>query len=122
MSAVPSSVIPFETISVTRDGVEVAFCVVNAVSAWRAKTVMTKEPGTISWIDGFAPGEVFVDIGANVGTYALCAARFRGVRVFAFEPESQNYALLNLNIHRNRLDDTVTAYCVALSDETSFHS
>lgn len=122
MTFVPSSTPSFETISVTHNGAEVHFCVVNSVSAWRAQTVMTKEPGTISWIEQFAPGEVFLDIGANVGTYSLCAARFRGMRVFAFEPESQNYGLLNLNIHQNGLDEAVTAYCVALSDRTSFDS
>jgi FkbM family methyltransferase len=63
---------------------------------------------------------VFIDIGANVGIYALFAARYRGAQVYAFEPESQNYALLNLNIQRNRLQDSVLAFCAALSDETRF--
>ncbi|MEK9752716.1 MAG: FkbM family methyltransferase [Rhodospirillaceae bacterium] len=43
-----------------------------------------------------------------------------GVRVFAFEPESQNYALLNKNIFANGLQQQVTAYAAALSDETGF--
>jgi FkbM family methyltransferase len=81
---------------------------------------MHKEPGTISWIEEFAPGEVMIDIGANVGLYALCAARFRQTRVYGFEPESQNYALLNCNIYDNGLQSQVTAYCCALSDETRF--
>jgi FkbM family methyltransferase len=38
------------------------------------------------------------------------------VRVYAFEPESQNYALLNRNIVLNQLDKTVDAYCMGLSD------
>lgn len=110
----------FEDIRVVRDGVEVFFTVVNGHTAWRVQSVMTKEPGTIRWIEQFAPGEVFVDIGANIGLYTLCAARFRGVRTYAFEPESQNYAILNRNIHRNGAAELVTAYCVALSDRIGF--
>ncbi len=109
-----------KTIKVVRGDLEVAFTVVNEATAWRAQTVMTKEPGTISWIAEFKPGELMIDIGANVGIYSLCAARFSGVQVIAFEPESQNYALLNENIYRNALHDSITAYCVALSDETKF--
>jgi FkbM family methyltransferase len=105
---------------VTRDGKELAFAVVNEMTAWRAHTLMTKEPGTVAWLEEMKAGEVLVDIGANVGMYALSAAAFFGVRVFAFEPESQNYAVLNRNIHDNRLDGSVAAFCVALSDETRF--
>lgn len=96
------------------------FAAVNPITAWRARSIMQKEPGTISWIEEFAPGEVMIDIGANVGIYALCAARFRQARVYGFEPESQNYALLNRNIYDNGLQSQVTAYCCALSDETRF--
>jgi FkbM family methyltransferase len=40
--------------------------------------------------------------------------------VFAFEPESQNYALLNRNVVRNGLQDRVTAFCISLSDAARF--
>jgi FkbM family methyltransferase len=61
-------------------------------------------------------GEVLVDIGANVGMYSTLAAVGRNVRVYAFEPESQNYSLLNQNIVLNNVSENVTAYCAALSD------
>jgi FkbM family methyltransferase len=109
-----------ERVVVTRGGKELGFAVVNAMTAFRARTLMTKEPGTVAWLEEIKPGEVLVDVGANVGMYALCAAAFFGARVFAFEPESQNYAVLNRNIHDNRLDEAVAAFCVALSDETRF--
>jgi FkbM family methyltransferase len=109
-----------DTVSIVRDGMEVVFSVVNERTAWRAHSLMSKEPGTVAWIEEFAPGEVLFDVGANVGMYSLCAARFRGVRVFAFEPESQNYAVLNQNIHRNRLHKQVIAFCIALSDSTRY--
>jgi len=111
-----------ESISIVHKGAEVRFNTVNEMTAWRARTAMSKEPSTIAWIDEMSAGEVMLDIGANVGLYSLCAARFRGARVFAFEPESQNFALLNANIYSNALHDSVLAYCVALSDETRFDS
>jgi FkbM family methyltransferase len=107
-------------IRVVKGALAVEFAVVNEATAWRGATAMTKEPGTIAWIEEFQSGEVMLDVGANVGIYSLCAARFRNVRVFAFEPESQNYAVLNQNIHQNGLDKSVTAYCVALADRTAF--
>lgn len=120
MASEPAADSAHKTVSILRDGVEVHFLVVNPTTQWRAQTVMSKEPDTVAWIEEFAPGDVLVDIGANVGLYALCAAAFRQARVYAFEPEAQNYAVLNRNIHLNRLDDRVTAYCAALSDRRGF--
>src|SRR6185369_7115785 len=37
-------------------------------------------------------------------------------RVYALEPEAQNFALLNRNIFLNGLDGQVSAYCLAASD------
>jgi hypothetical protein len=45
---------------------------------WRVDSLFEKEPCTIEWIAGFAPGEVLVDIGANVGMYTIWAAKTRG--------------------------------------------
>jgi FkbM family methyltransferase len=102
---------------IVRDGdTEVIYVTPNAATKWRVDTLFKKEPVTIEWIAGFRSGEVLVDVGANVGMYTIWAARTRGVRVFAFEPESLNYALLNRNIFHNRLAAQVRAYCVALSD------
>jgi FkbM family methyltransferase len=106
--------------TIERDGVRVLFATPNRPTLWRVQTLFTKEPDTIDWIAGFAPDDVLVDIGANVGMYTIWAARTRGVRVWAFEPEAQNYALLNRNIHANGLDERVQAFCVALADAPGF--
>ena len=97
----------------------VVFATPNTHTRFRADTFFSKEPDTVEWIRGFAPEDVLVDIGANVGMYAIWAAKTRGIRVYAFEPESQNYALLYQNIVLNDLMDKVTGYCGALSDEDS---
>jgi len=78
----------------------------------------TGEPETIAWIDALPAGAVMWDIGANVGTYALYAARHRGARIVAFEPSAATYAVLCANIRRNRLDALVDAYCIALAGRT----
>jgi len=87
----------------------------NELTRSRAETFFSKEPETLEWIDTFAAGDCLFDVGANVGLYSLYAAR-RGARVMSFEPESQNYAALNRNIHLNGLDGRVTALNVALCD------
>jgi FkbM family methyltransferase len=63
--------------------------------------------------------DILVDVGANMGGYSMLAAA-RGARVYAFEPESQNYALLNRNIYLNGAAERISAYCVALSDCEKF--
>jgi FkbM family methyltransferase len=87
---------------------------------WRVQTLFTKEPSTIEWLEAIEPGAVLLDVGANVGMYTVFAAVMRDARVFAFEPESQNYALLCRNLVLNNLSDRVTAFCCALSDEAKF--
>ena len=63
---------------------------------------------------------MLVDVGANVGMYTVWAAKTRGVQVYAFEPEAQNYGLLNRNLVLNALGGQVKAYCLALSDVAGF--
>jgi FkbM family methyltransferase len=98
------------------EGVRLVYATPNEHTRWRVESVYSKEPDTLAWIASFAPGDVLIDVGANVGMYTVWAARTRGVRVFAFEPEAQNYALLNRNILLNDIGDRAKAFCLALSD------
>src|SRR5689334_19678778 len=66
--------------------------------AWRAETLLSKEPETIRWIDSFSPGSVFWDIGANIGTFSLYAGLGHDISVVAFEPAAANYYVLSRNI------------------------
>ena len=61
-------------------------------------------------------GDVFVDIGANVGLVSMYAARHFGAEVHAFECCPINFRLLNLNILQNRV--MVYANSFGVSDET----
>jgi FkbM family methyltransferase len=107
-------------IGVTRHGRKLRYTTPNKTTLWRAETLITKEPGTIEWLEAITPGSVLLDVGANVGMYTVFAAVISGARVFAFEPESQNYALLCKNIVTNGITEQVTAYCAALSDVAKF--
>src|SRR6478735_744736 len=102
------------------EGMTMQYCTPTMFTKWRVDTFFEKEPSTVEWLASFAPSAVLVDIGANVGMYTVWAAVTRGARVFAFEPEAQNYALLNRNIVLNDLGEQVTAYCVALSDAAGY--
>jgi len=44
----------------------------------------------------------------------------RGVQTYAFEPEAQNYAVLNRNILLNGLTRQVTAYCLGVVNRSEF--
>jgi len=105
---------------ILHQGMKVFFVTPTVFTKWRVDSLFEKEPVTIQWIAKFAPDDVLVDVGANVGMYTIWAAKTRGVKVFAFEPEAQNYALLNRNIALNALGGLVKAYCLGLSDQAGY--
>ncbi|MCD4781576.1 MAG: FkbM family methyltransferase [Candidatus Omnitrophica bacterium] len=83
----------------------------------RADALLTKEPETIAWIDSFFTSDVLWDIGANVGVFSLYAA-LRENKVMAFEPSPSNYYLLNKNIELNKMDQRISALCLAFNDDS----
>lgn len=96
------------------DGVR--FYLPNQHCQWRVQTIYTKEPDTVEWIRSMHAGEVFYDVGANIGLYTLLAAK-QGLHVFAFEPESQNYAVLIRNLAMNGLTkEQAIAFPFCISD------
>jgi FkbM family methyltransferase len=60
------------------------------------------------------PGDLFVDVGANVGAYTILAAAVRGARCFAFEPVPSTFARLLENVRLNAVEPLVTTCNVAL--------
>jgi FkbM family methyltransferase len=63
------------------------------------------------------PGMTVLDVGANIGYFTLLSARLVGPegRVFAFEPDPDNFRLLNRNITDNGYRN-VTAVNAAVTD------
>lgn len=72
---------------------------------------------TIYWRRTIKPGWTVVDVGANLGYYALLASRLIGPqgRVFAFEPTPSTYQVLLENIGLNRARN-IAPYQVAMCD------
>jgi FkbM family methyltransferase len=89
----------------------------------RCLKLFVKEPGTCEWIRSrVRPGDVFYDIGANIGVYTVLAAEQVGAagKVFAFEPHSATFARLLETISINRLSGVVTACSCALHEQQGF--
>ncbi len=108
--------LPQPVAKVQYKGKDLLYAVANSHCEWRVRSLFSKEPDTIAWIQSMRLGETFVDIGANIGVYTIFAAA-HGLKVYAFEPESSNYALLCKSILINGLDDLAAAYCLALTDK-----
>jgi FkbM family methyltransferase len=53
-----------------------------------------------TWRNGLRPGDLFIDVGANVGSYAIWAAEL-GAEVMALEPADDTFALLEENVALN---------------------
>ena len=83
----------------------------------RAKTFLYKEPNTTEWIKKFHPNSTFFDIGANIGIYSLYAASLKH-KVIAFEPESLNFAALNINIYDNKFNEIMKSYPISISKKS----
>jgi len=82
----------------------------------RARSLLSKEPETIEWINTFTDNDTFWDIGANVGLYSLYAGLNPSLTILSFEPSPANYYLLSRNIEINKMDDRISAYCLAFND------
>jgi FkbM family methyltransferase len=68
------------------------------------------EPNETRWfVRSLRPGDVVVDVGANIGYYTLLGARLVGEsgRVYAFEPDPASFEILARNVRLNGLDNVV---------------
>jgi len=96
--------------------------VASEIEHYRATTYESKEPETLDWIESeFRTGQdVLFDIGANVGIFTLFAAAKNPVgKIFAFEPEAQNYARLCQNLVDNGVKN-VTPCNFPLDEKTRY--
>ena len=69
----------------------------------------------MNWLQ---PGMTVVDVGANFGYFTVLAARAEGPGgvIHAFEPEPQNFALLQTNVAATGYSDRVQTHRMALGD------
>jgi FkbM family methyltransferase len=95
--------------------------VTGSIEAYRADTLVSKEPETITWLRGTLDKDsMLLDVGANIGLYSLYAACLPNLTVscLAFEPAAVNFAQLCGNIFDNGLAGRVQPVSVALSDKS----
>lgn len=73
-------------------------------------------PEVRTWLESFAPGEVFYDIGANIGMFSLTVAKVHGgqVKTYAFEPSFSTFGSLAHNVIGNRFGDVIIPFSIAL--------
>jgi FkbM family methyltransferase len=89
----------------------------------RCLKFFAKEPGTFEWImKDVKQGDIFYDIGANIGVYTILAALRTGRqgKVYAFEPHSANFSRLIDNLTANNLQQVVVPCNFALNDQKGF--
>jgi len=103
------------------DGLVVKFRATSFLEYFlRAEESYVREEVTMYWIRNYInPDDVVYDVGANVGAYSLLIGKIvqsGNGRVYAIEPESNNYSALNRNIVLNQLTDKVVAYAFAFGD------
>lgn len=81
--------------------------------------LMAKEKDyLLGFLQELKRGDIFWDIGGNIGIYSIFSAHRigQGGKVFSFEPEKKNRTLLERNLKLNQLSN-VTSLPYALGDE-----
>jgi FkbM family methyltransferase len=71
-------------------------------------------------LSSLKPGDVFFDVGANIGLVSLIVTRqpqFEGGVAHAFEPEPRNLEHMKRNVSANSLDERIHSHGIALSKE-----
>ena len=86
----------------------------------RAKTLLTKEPETITWLDTMTSSDVLWDVGACVGTYSIYAAVMNECKVVSFEPSANNFQMLQKNIFINEMHENIVAFPLALGTKFKY--
>jgi FkbM family methyltransferase len=77
-----------------------------------ARSPIPDWPEMQAWRRLLTPGDVFVDVGAHLGTYSLWAAE-QGARVIAVEPNPPVAVMLRSNLALNQIDAHVCEVAVA---------
>ena len=111
------------TVRDKEDGHSYRFVADSLHAYQRARQHLSKEPETIGWLkQHLRPSDVFLDIGANVGTFSIYVAKHLSGdgHVYACEPHLPTTVQLLQNISANGLEDRISVISVAASGEDGF--
>jgi FkbM family methyltransferase len=76
----------------------------------------TTKPSTFQWFRPH-PGDIVVDCGSSVGLFTLLALK-QGSTVYAFEPNTPTFTVLQRNVQSNGLRQKAHLYNVGLADRS----
>ncbi|HAU1685161.1 TPA: FkbM family methyltransferase [Legionella pneumophila] len=96
--------------------------VADTIPQWGRLQSCKKEPETVKWLEEtIQPGDVFYDIGANIGAYSLVASAITQSEsiTYAFEPGFSTFSTLSQNIYLNKSSNCIIPFQIALSDATT---
>lgn len=106
-----SFLLPF----VASSGLLVRRGMTGATGNWYCGLDEAEDMGLV--LHALRPGELFLDVGANIGSYSILAAAGVGARVHAIEPILDTFNNLMANISINNLDKLIHAHRLGLSDK-----
>lgn len=96
----------------------IKFYTPSLLASFRAKTIFTKEPDTIDWLNkNGSKNNCLFDIGANLGLYSIYYAKKFDAKVFSFEPSFKNLELFARNISLNALQENISVISNPLTDK-----
>lgn len=106
-----------DTYITTLRGITLKYKAPNRRALWQSAGQEYIEPDLLDFIDTIEPEETYFDIGASTGIFAIYAAA-RGINTVCFEPEVQNFNLLNFNsfLNNEQTNGKIKNFNLALSD------
>lgn len=109
---------PFLTSQVEIRNIKCIYHTNSKRTLWQAVGVEHIEPEMLDFLDGINADSVFYDIGASNGIFSIYAMK-KDLKVFAFEPEIQNFSLLGNNVYLNSKSSKHQAkiFNIAVSDK-----
>jgi len=71
-------------------------------------------------LDTLRPEDIFVDVGANSGTYTVLASKVVGAKTIAFEPILKTFKRLKKNITLNSIENKVTLRYMGVGEKKGY--
>jgi len=106
-------------VTITRRGRRALFALLDPaeyVQSHHAAGRFYEEDLLTALCDQLGPGDLVVDVGANIGNHTIFFAAICECRVLAIEPDPANFAHLEQNVRLNHLESRVTLIRGAASD------
>ena len=110
----------FKICSVSSNGVNAKFKVYNKdkVISDAFRTSDWWESWMHNYIDKYMKGNLFIDIGGNIGSHSIYAA-LKGNKVWSFEPQKFVYNILQSNKEINNIQNNLELFNIGLSEHNT---